>query len=97
MGNSEGQRCSFLLRHFEETLVLIQPKWQLWRPQSSISSQKQMISLQVLITLTAISVFYPGLYAIFMSREDFLPLHQAVSLLQTKSLGPDSLTKTPRR
>lgn len=41
------------------------------------------------------SVFYPGLYATLMSWEDFLSLHQAVSLLQTKSLA-DSLSKISR-
>lgn len=62
---------------------------------SSLSSQKQVILLQALITLTAMLVFYPGLYATFMSREDFLPLHQAVSLLQTKYLVQTVFLKHP--
>lgn len=57
MGNSEAQGCNFLLRYFEESLVLIRPKWQHWRPKSSISSEEQVISLQVLITLTSTLVF----------------------------------------
>lgn len=95
MRSSEDLRCHFLLGRFEESSVLIQPNWQHWRPQSSLSSQKQVIVLQALITLTAMLIFYPGLYATFMSREDFLPLHQAVSLLQIKSLSQTVFLKYP--
>lgn len=67
IGHSEAQGCHFLLKYFEESLVLIQRKWQHWRPESLISWKKQVISLHVLITLASTSVFYP--YIFILGRE----------------------------
>lgn len=84
MGNSEAQGCHFLLRHFKESLVLIQPKWQHRRPKSLISPQKQAISLQILISPTSTLVFYPHAFILgreqnFRSRGD-----TSISCLYTK-------------